>query len=660
MNPVVLIGVVAVLLSALTTFFVMRIRRLALALSDSRTELDDCTAQLDLIFGRKFVHAFTWDVAAGRIRPSKETSPADGTTQTQRVTDLLELMHPEDAARVRSEFEAIRAGRSSVLLEEVRYRGDTQSGWSSYVVSARAIRDRRNSLSQLRGLAIDMSRFREAQEQANRSEHRFRELAEAMPQIVYVANADGTIAYVNARWTAHTGLTTASMDEMHHAVHPDDLQSLQAAWAVARRDGTELMSELRLKSAGQGTYRWFLTRALPSRDESGAVVRWYGTSTDIDDVRSAQLALEASGRRKDEFLATLAHELRNPLAPIRNAVTVLQLSKTQTELPWALGVVDRQLRQMTRLIDDLMDVSRITEGKLELQLARVDLRQAVRDGIEMCSELTGCRSLGVEVEEPDDPVEITADAVRLSQIVANLVNNAIKYSDTGTLIRVRVSATETTASVSVRDDGIGLAPDQLGIIFNMFTQVPDTARRAKGGLGIGLSLVHRLVALHRGSVHAESAGIGHGSTFVVTLPLEQRETSSLMPEATSDQGTHSLRVLLVDDNIDAVESLGALLELRGATVRTVLNGLDVLAAASEFGPDAIVLDIGLPGADGYEVCRMIRREPWGRSLPLIAVTGWGHAQDRDLALAAGFDRHLTKPSHPDEIMRTIIELHAPA
>jgi PAS domain S-box-containing protein len=645
-----------VLLAAVVFVSSKQTARLRASLTQVTDECADRTAQLEKVIGEGNAHPFEWDLATNRILAAVKLEDASSNASHDAAA-MLRAVHPDDAARLSVRIDQIRSGLADVLLDEVRYRQGEQARWRTYVVSARANRDAAGARTKLLGLALDLSPFREAEEEATRSEHRFRELAEAMPQIVYVTGQNGRIEYANRRWETYTGLESAQSDVLSEVVHADDLPGLQEAWQAATLEGRELTAEFRLRSATDNRYRWFLTRAVPVRDAAGSIVRWYGTSTDIEDVRAANQALEGAGRRKDEFLATLAHELRNPLAPIRNAVTILQLSETHAELPWALGLIDRQLRQITRLIDDLMDVSRINEGKLALQLDTLDLRAVVQDAVEMCSDLAAAGSHTVTIDAPSEPIEMSGDAVRLAQVVANLVNNAIKYSDPGTTIAIGITAANNLATISVRDQGVGIAAEQLAAIFEMFSQIPDSVHRSSGGLGIGLSLVERLVALHGGTVHAESGGAGLGSTFTIRLPIQAPVTATVSAIPSEAPALPpQLRILLVDDNEDAVESMAALLTMRGGTVRTALHGLDVLPAAREFRPDIIVLDIGLPGADGYEVCRMIRQEVWGRALPMVALTGWGQDSDRRTAMEAGFNRHLAKPAHPDDLMRAIGEL----
>jgi PAS domain S-box-containing protein len=481
------------------------------------------------------------------------------------------------------------------------------------------------------------------------------ELAEAMPQIVYVSNVTGRIEYINQHWRQYTGLSSADVDVLASVVHPDDIQGLNDAWAEALNLREQLTCEFRLRRKSDGMYRWFLTRATPVTNAQGVVVRWYGTSTDIHEIRSVRSALEVADRKKDEFIAALAHELRNPLAPIRNAIGILKLSTTGSELPWALGIMERQIAQMIHMIDDLMDVSRVSEGKIALKLEIFDFRDVVAEALDAQRLLLSVNANSLSAIMPESPVMIRADQTRVAQIITNLVNNAVKYSDAGGRIVVSLNSGGGDAVLTVKDNGIGIPADKLETVFEMFSQVRDGANRAKGGLGIGLSLVRRFVTLLGGVVHAESEGLGQGSTFTVRLPLqnaEARETNG-GKNALTAAGSSAINVLLVDDSEDAATSMAALLEYRGAVVRTAFNGLDAVKAAREFRPDAIVLDISLPGIDGYEVCRRVLSESWSTHVALIALTGWAQDSDRQSALAAGFDQHVVKPAHPDDLIRIL-------
>jgi PAS domain S-box-containing protein len=369
----------------------------------------------------------------------------------------------------------------------------------------------------------------------------------------------------------------------------------------------------------------------------------------IERCRTDEVLREAD-RRKDEFLATLAHELRNPLAPVRNAIQILHFKGPATpELQWARDVIDRQMQQMTRLVDDLIDVSRITRGKLELRKERVELARVLQGAVETSRPLIDGAGHALTVALPSNPVYLDADLTRLAQVFSNLLNNAAKYSDRGGRIWLAAERQGSDAVVSVRDTGIGIPKEMLPRIFDMFTQVDRSWQRAHGGLGIGLTLVKRLVEMHGGSVAASSDGPGKGSEFVVRLPIpvaHRAAAARLTPDDRATPAPARYRVLVVDDNNDAATSLSMLLNMLGYEMRTAFDGMAGLEAAAAFRPDFVLLDIGMPKLNGCEVARRIRAQPWGKEPVLIAVTGWGQAEDKQRIIEAGFDHHLVKPVDP--------------
>ena len=364
----------------------------------------------------------------------------------------------------------------------------------------------------------------------------------------------------------------------------------------------------------------------------------------------AEEALLVADRRKDEFLATLAYELRNPLAPIRTGLDILRLrSGDALATERATDIMERQLRQMVRLVDDLLDVSRINTGKFAIKMGRVELKAVVNDALEVARPYIELHGHELVIDLPDRPVFLHGDATRLAQVLSNLLNNAAKYTNRGGRVALVARVEERCLLVNVGDNGIGIAPDMLDQVFDMFVQVDSTLERTNAGLGVGLSLARRLVELHGGSIEARSAGIGRGSEFVVRLPIvvEPEMPAKTIPAAFMTAETY--RILLADDNVDFVNSIGALLSAMGHSVVITHNGLDALTAAARFCPDYAFLDIGLPQMSGYDLARGIRRLSCGTMTMLIAVTGWGQEKDRQLAFEAGFDHHMVKPVRFEQI-----------
>jgi CheY-like chemotaxis protein len=353
----------------------------------------------------------------------------------------------------------------------------------------------------------------------------------------------------------------------------------------------------------------------------------------------------------------LAHELRNPLAPIRNAVQLLRmLGSEEPGLKTPREIIDRNVNQMVRLVDDLLDVSRITRGKIRLQMGRINAVDILGQALEISRPWIDERGHRLTLKTPDRPVWINGDAARLAQVVSNLLNNAAKYTDPGGQICVSLETADGEAVLKVRDNGVGMAPEMLEEIFGLFTQVDRSPERAQGGLGIGLTLVRKLVEMQHGRVEAHSAGLGQGSEFAVYLPLLADEAPALREPAAGDQpvaASGRLRVLAVDDNMDAASTLALLIQISGHDVRTAHDGPSALAAAQAYRPDVILLDIGLPGLDGYEVAQRLRAMPIGADMVLVALTGYGQDEDRRRSIAAGFDHHLVKPASPQTLMKLL-------
>ncbi|HJU74976.1 MAG TPA: response regulator [Gemmatimonadaceae bacterium] len=364
--------------------------------------------------------------------------------------------------------------------------------------------------------------------------------------------------------------------------------------------------------------------------------------------------LRESDKRKDEFLAMLAHELRNPLAPVRNSLHLVRGSSDERIRENALDVMDRQLGHLVRLVDDLLDVSRITTGKLELRTGRVDLGQILRHAVETAQAEISRKEHKLTVDVPESGLVMEGDATRLTQVFANLLHNASKFTDRGGTLAIKATRTGSDVEVTVTDNGEGIQTELLAGIFEMFSQADRSLERRHGGLGIGLTMAKRLVEMHGGSIVAKSDGLGKGSEFSVRLPLatgvavpEQRPVSGKWPAVVTR------RILVADDNPDSLESLALVLRLKGNDVRTASDGMRAIAEADAFQPDVILLDIGMPNMNGYDACRLIRGRDWGREVLLIALTGWGQDEDREKSRAAGFDHHLVKPVDPETLLRHV-------
>jgi len=486
----------------------------------------------------------------------------------------------------------------------------------------------------------DITERKQMEETLRAEDDRVRFVMDSMPQKIITARADGFVDYFNPQWAEFTGLSLEQINNegWKHFVHPDDLPETMRLWANSISSSEVSLREHRFRRA-DGEYRWHLSRTVPMRDAAGRVAMWIGSSTDVHEVKEAD-------RRKDEFLAMLAHELRNPLAPIRNMLEVMKRADGDRDLTQpALATMERQLRQMTRLIDDLLDANRISQGKISLRREKVEVASVIRQVVEANGPdyLVARQELAVTL--PPQPVFVHADPVRLAQVFGNLLHNASKFSGPGDLISLVIEQQGNEAVISVKDFGIGIPSGLLPNIFEMFRQGDQTLERTRGGLGIGLTLARRLVEMHGGSVQASSAGVDRGSEFVVRLPVLLEERAALPPQsaALEPAPVTGLRVLVVDDNHDSAESLAMLLELAGCQTHLAYNGVEAVEAAMIFRPEVILMDIGMPMLNGYEAARRIRQQEWGKGIMLVALTGWGQEEDRRRTAEAGFDVHLVKP-----------------
>ena len=450
--------------------------------------------------------------------------------------------------------------------------------------------------------------------------------------------------------------TPLSYETFLACVHPEDRDYVDRMWQAALR-GEPYDIEHRLIVDGEE--KWVRERAELERDGDGRLLGGFGTTQDITDQKRAEEALREADRRKNEFLATLAHELRNPLAPIRNAVEILK----RQELPHpasqaARAIIDRQLAHMVRLIDDLLDVSRISRGRLELRTTRVALATVLDNALETARPHIEAAGHRLEVDLPAQPVHLDADPIRLAQVFVNLLNNAAKYTDPGGVIRLSARPDGADVVVTVSDTGIGIEAEHLPHMFDSFSSVRPSAGSMDGGLGIGLSLARSLAQLHGGHIEAASDGPGKGSQFTVRLPASAavRGSPTAAMTATDVVGrAPARRILVADDSRDIVDSLSMLLELEGNEVMTASDGREVVEIAERERPDVVLLDLGMPKMDGVTACRHIRQQPWGRSIRIIALTGWGQEEARQQTAEAGFDGHLVKPVDRSTLERLVAE-----
>jgi two-component system CheB/CheR fusion protein len=398
-------------------------------------------------------------------------------------------------------------------------------------------------------------------------------------------------------------------------------------------------------------------RLSPILDRAGAIIGISKVARDITERKRVEEALRLADHRKDAFLATLAHELRNPLTPIRYATRLLEPGVPPQMASDAKKMIDRQLAQMAHLLDDLLDVSRVTRGVLEIDREQLDLREIIDGAVASVRPLAETARQELTVSLPADALSVSGDSVRLAQILGNLLHNATKYTPAGGHIAVIGAATGEEIIVRIKDDGVGIAPEALQTVFDLFVQVEAPGTRSAGGLGIGLSLARDLVSLHGGLIEAYSAGLGFGSEFVLRLPraaeVAALTESVAAPQKVAALGASGVRVLIVDDNVDAATSLSYVLSLAGYQTAVAHDGKRALDLAEALRPSVVLLDIGLPSMSGHEVARQLRAVPWGKDLRLIAVTGWGHERDRMKSLEAGFDAHLTKPIDPELLLQHI-------
>lgn len=560
---------------------------------------------------------------------------------------VLDFTHPDWRERVAGRIASARRGLVTPIVELQMLRVDG----SPVDVDITGTQVEYEGRPAVQIVVRDITVRKRAEEALENSERLYRAIGESIDYGVWVCAPDGRNIYASESFLRLVGMTQEQCSDFGWGalLHPDDLEHTMAAWRECVRTEGSWDIEHRFKSV-DGTWRPVLARGVPVRDEQGKILCWAGINLDIGRLKAAEEELRAADRRKNEFLATLSHELRNPLAPIRYALALLEQPGVDTAMP--LGVIERQLAHMVRLVDDLLDLTRISSNKVLLRRQRIDVASIVHHAVEAVSPEVSAAHHTLDVVLPPDPVWLDADSDRMAQVLTNLLNNAARYTPPGGHLTLSVTVTEDhRARISVSDDGVGIQAKDLPRVFEIFTQVGPPGR---GGLGIGLAIVRGLVELHGGTIEALSAGPERGSEFVVSLPCiapppSMRTTSSgLVPS------TIRRRVLVVDDNIDSADMMKMLLEMLGHSVRVAYTGASALAVFESFEPEVGLFDIGLPDISGNDLAMQVRCLPRGATIRLIAVTGWGQEEDRERARAHGFDAHLTKPADPEALQRLVV------
>jgi PAS domain S-box-containing protein len=517
-------------------------------------------------------------------------------------------------------------------------------------------RDKQDNATRCSGVDADIA-ARGAAEALRASEEQLRLIAEALP--VYIVRCDAELRYkfVNPAYAGRFGLEPEELvgKRLSDVI---GVEAFQAAKPFLDRllAGEAVQYEATIPYAGLGP-RFMRSANVPERDQTGKVCGFIGVLIDLSDRKRAEDALKEEDRRKDEFLAILAHELRNPLAPVRNCLELMKRAGSDTDLMRrAHATMERQIGHMVRMIDDLLDVSRIGRNSLELRREQVSLQSVLVHSVEACRPLLEAARHDLEIRLPPDPVFLHADAVRLAQVFGNLLNNATRYTAPGGHIRLTAEREGKQVAVAVKDTGVGIPADMLLRVFDPFVQVDRSLERSQGGLGIGLSLVRQLVAMHDGTVVARSAGPGQGSEFVVQLPVVSAEHRPAIAPSSEEPTVTARRILIVDDNRDSADSLVMLLSLAGHETRAAYDGMEGIVVAQSFQPDVILFDLGMPKLNGFEACRQIRGEPWGSEITMLALSGWGQDEDRRKSREAGFDGHLVKPVDYPELLNLLASL----
>jgi PAS domain S-box-containing protein len=581
-------------------------------------------------------HIVSWNRGAERLK---------GYAAAEIIGRNFSVLYPPDAIERRWPERELKMAQESGRLEDEgwRVRKDGSRFWANVVITA--LHDESGALRGFSKITRDLTERRNQEETLRQSEQRFRVLVDGLRDYaIFMLDTDGRVTSWNSGAQRITGYTAEEIRGQHFSVfYPRaaiDRKLPEQELAMAREHGRFEDEGPRLRK--DGTTFWANVVVSPFYDHEGVLMGYANVARDLTDRKRAE-SLEQAERRTSEFLAMLAHELRNPLAPINNALHLLALKPpADATEKWVREVLHRQTAQITRLIDDLLDVSRITRAAIPLDVRPLDVRAVVRAAVEGSMQWIQARGHALSIElPPNEALTVLADEVRLTQVLHKLLHNAARYTPEGGQLSIGARREASEVVICVKDNGVGMDAELLRSAFDLFKQGQPAVQRPQGGLGIGLTLVQRLVRLHGGTVEARSAGVDRGSEFTVRLPVAHEQPAS----AAADERASSTprRVLVIDDNSDAANALRMLLENDGHSVRVAHDGVSGLALAREYRPEYLLLDIGLPRLNGYDIAASVRGDPELKDTTIVAITGYGQVHDRARTAAVGFDHHLTKP-----------------
>ncbi len=617
----------------------------------------------DLNRAQTVAHIGSWrlDVRHNQLTWSEENHRIFGIQpgNTMSYETFLACVHPEDRAYVDRMWQAALQGAPYDIGHRLLVHGRVK--WVRE--KAELEFDAEGQLIGGFGITQDITDIRAAEQALRESEERFQLSAEIGRSGTWDWNvATGAVFWSRGHFEIlgyRLGEVLPSYQAWINRVHPDDRMQVDAEIRRCMESRADYMSEFRVVWPDD-TVHWMSARGRFEYNDHDQCQRMLGVMAEVTSLKQAELALREADQRKDEFLAMLAHELRNPLAPIRNAAHVLgRLGLNEPRVTWAQNIIERQVAHLTHLVDELLDVSRIARGNISLKKTSIDLADLIHQACESAHPLLAAKQHRLETRIPETPVKLEGDPVRLVQVLQNLLNNAAKYTPDGGCIRLQGRQVGKEIEIQVEDNGVGIPGDLLPGVFDLFRQGERTLDRSQGGLGIGLTLVKRLVELHGGRVSAHSAGQGLGATFKVWLPAMDAAAAPALPNGTvTDHGNAPMRVLVVDDDAVVAESMAVFLQLDGHDVRSVASGEAALAVLPDFRPQVVLLDIGLPGQDGYEVARLIRQQPGGGAMKLVAVSGYGHEEAVNRGIEAGFDHHMVKPVDPEKLSALLRDIAA--